>query len=227
MEHLVNIKRTLLTAHHLQQTSSLIPVPHLQWARTLDLERQLDHARQQGFHTLTLNLQMIKRQGWDAVTAGIPIIRKQAPELRFLITGVVGLKRMAELAEAFPNASFTNTAAHYPAQRYLRLRRAGTRLVKEPVEGHPDLILTENVRLFREFLAEQREDRLQASTAGTEPRPSLLPVATTLHREFGFEASAALDAEYLLVTDEAIRGELLSWFETGHMDRTFQGSFPT
>ena len=227
MEHLVNIKRSWLTVQRMQETSSLIPIPHLQWATTQDLERQLDYAQAQGFHTLTLNLQMIKRQGWETVASGIPIIQEQAPQLRLLITGVAGLKRLAELVEAFPNASFSNTTAHYLAQRYLRLRHDGTRLIKEPVEGHPDLILAENVRLFREFLAEQRGDRPQASPAGTQPRPSMSPVATTLQREFGFEASAALDVEDLLAIDEAILDALLDWLDTGQLDRDFQGSFPT
>lgn len=58
LEHLVNIKRTWLTVQRMQETSLLIPIPHLQWATPLDLERQLDYAQAQGFHTLTLNLQM-------------------------------------------------------------------------------------------------------------------------------------------------------------------------
>jgi hypothetical protein len=227
MEHLANIKRAWLTVQRIQETSSLIPIPHLQWATTQDLERQLDYAQAQGFHTLTLNLQMIKRQGWDTVAAGIPIILEKEPQLRLLITGVAGLKRMAELLEAFPGASFTNATAHYLAQRYLRLRRDGTRLIKEPVEGHPDLILAENVRLFREFLAEQRGDRPQASSARTHPRPSMSVVAAMLQREFGFEASAALDAEDLLATDEAILDALLDWLDRGQLDRDFRGSFLT
>jgi len=211
----------------MQETSHLIPIPHLQWATTRDLERQLDYAQALGVHTLTLNLQMIKRQGWDTVAAGIPILREKAPDLRLLITGVAGLKRLAKLAEAFPNASFTNTTAHYLAQRYLRLHRDGTRLIKEPVQGHPDLILAENVRLFRGFLAEHRGDRPQASPAGTQSRPARPAVAATLQREFGFEASVALDAEDLLTTDEAILDAFLNWLDTEQLDRGFQGSFPT
>ncbi len=226
MEHLVNIKRTWLTVQRMQETSSLIPIPHLQWATTLDLERQLDYAQAQGFHTLTLNLQMWKRQGWDTVAAGIPIIRERAPDLRLLITGVAGLKRLAELVEAFPNASFTNTTAHYLAQRYLRLRRDGTRLIKEPVEGHPDLILAENVRLFREFLAGQRGDSSQAAPGSTQPRPSMSPVAATLQREFGFEASAALDAEDLLAVDEAILDAFRSGWTRGSWTGTSRARSP-
>jgi hypothetical protein len=224
MEHLVNIKRTWLTVQRMQETSSLAPIPHLQWATTQDLARQLEYAQDQGFHTLTLNLQMWKRQGWEVVAAGIPIIREMAPDLRLLITGVAGLKRIAELAKAFPNASFSNTAAHYLAQRYLRLRCDGTRLIKEPVEGHPDLILAENVRLFREFIAEQRGEGSQASPAGTQP--STPAVAATLQRKFGFEARAALDVVDLLVTDEAILAAFLAWVDTGRLDRDFMGSFP-
>jgi hypothetical protein len=226
MEHLVNIKRTWLTVQRMQETSSLIPIPHLQWATTLDLERQLEYAQAQGFHTLTLNLQMWKSQGWGTVAAGIPVIRERAPDLRLLITGVTGLKRLAELAEAFPNASFSNTTAHYLAQRYLRLRHDGTRLIKEPVEGHPDLILAENVRLFGDFLAGQSGDRPQASLAGTQPRPSMPSVAATLQSEFGFEPDAALDVEDLLTLDEAILDAFHGWLDTGQLDRDFQGSFP-
>jgi hypothetical protein len=208
----------------MQETSSLIPIPHLQWATTQDLERQLEYAQAQGFHTLTLNLQMWKRQGWEMVAAGIPIIREMAPDLRLLITGVAGLQRIAELAEAFPNVSFSNTTAHYLAQRYLRLRRDGTRLIKEPVEGHPDLVLAENVRLFGDFLAGQRRDRPQASPVGT--RPSMSAAAATLQRDFGFEASAARDAADLLATDEAILDVFEVWLDTGQLDRGFRGSFP-
>lgn len=225
MEHLVNIKRTWLTVQRMQETSSLTPIPHLQWATPLDLERQLDYAQAQGFHTLTLNLQMWKRQGWEAVVVGIPIIRERAPNLRLLITGVAGLKRMAEVAEALPHASFTNTTAHYLAQRYVRLRRDGARLIKEPVDGHPDLILAENVQLYRKFLAEVRGDTPQDPPSKSWPRPSTPPIAATLQRGFGFDPRAALDAQSLLATDEATMAAFLAWVDTGQFDRDFQGSF--
>jgi hypothetical protein len=227
LEHLVNIKRTWLTVQRMQETNRLIPIPHLQWATRQDLECQLDYALEQGFHTLTLNLQMWKRQGWEAVAAGLPTIRERAPDLRLLITGVAGLKRMAELAEALPHASFTNTTAHYLAQRYLRLRRDGARLIKEPVEGQPDLILAENVQLYREFLAEGRGNTLQHSPCQPLPHPSTQAVATTLQSEFRFDAGAARDAEDLLAADEVILDAFQAWLETGQLDRGFRGSFAT
>jgi hypothetical protein len=192
-----------------------------------DLERQLRYAQQQGFHTLILNLQMIKRQGWSTVALGIPILQQQEPPIQLLFSGVAGLKRMAELAEAFPSASFTNTAAHYLAQRYVRLQRDGTRLIKEPVEGHPNLILAENVRLYGDFLAEVRGGPSHASPARPCAHPSALAVASLLQQEFGFDSRAARDAQDLLAVDEAILDGFLAWLESGQLDQGFQGSFPT
>ncbi len=226
LEHLVNIKRTWLTVKRMQETSGLIPIPHLQWGAHLDLERQLTYAQSQGFHTLTLNLQMFKRQGWDTVLDGIAAIREHAPELRFLIAGVAGLKRLAELADLLPNASFTNTTAHYLAQRYVHLQRDNTRLIKEPVDGHPDIILAENVQLYYEFLAEVRGGTPQEAPARSRPFTSTPPVAATLQRVFGFDPGTALDVESLLATDKAILAAFLAWVDTGQLDRDFQGSFP-
>lgn len=157
LEHLINLKRSWLTVQHMQQSRTLIAIPHLQWCQPLDMERQLAYARAQGLHTLALNLQMVKRCAWDPIEAGLQAIRRQSPELRLLFLGVVALKRMAHLTALFPTASFTNTAVHYLAGRHVQLVRAPghpTRLIKEPVDGHPDIILAENVRLYREFLAE-------------------------------------------------------------------------
>ena len=53
------------------------------------------------------------------------------------------------------------------------------------------------------------------------------PVSATLQRDFGFEASAALDAEDLLAADEAILNAFQAWLDTGQLNRDFQGSFPT
>jgi hypothetical protein len=222
LEHLVNIKRTWLTVRRMQESSSLIPIPHLQWGHPLDLERQIRYAREQGFHTLTVNLQLVKRQGWNVVAAGLPVIREQAPELRLLVTGVASLKRMAELARAFPTASFTNTTCHYLAQRGVRLRRDGTRLIKEPVTGHPDLILAESAALFREFLDDVRH---QPSVLPPRPSaPSSADLAAALQTQLGFEPIAARDAVELLAADKAVTNEFERWLRTGHLEREFRGS---
>jgi len=227
LEHLVNVKRTWLTVRRMQETSTLIPIPHLQWGHPLDLERQIRYAREQGFHTVTVNLQLVKRQGWDVVATGLPILQEQAPELRLLFTGVASLKRMAALAGAFPMSSFTNTTAHYLAQRGVRLRLAeghGTRLIKEPVAGHPDLILAENVALYREFLDEIRQGAAH-SRLQCQRRSTSFDLGAALQTQLGFDPRAAGDALNLLATDESILEAFQAWLRTGRLDGSFTGSF--
>ena len=214
----------------MQETSGLNPVPHLQWATIPDLERQLQYAKEQGVHTLVLNLQMIKRQGWDTVAAGLPVIREQAPGIRLLFAGVASLRRMVGLAALFPTASFTNTTAHYLAQRHVRLRRDGVRLIKEPVDGHPDLILTENVRLYRDFVAEARgnaaESPVSPPRGGNHLYAIQQEVAAALQSRFGYDPVQAATIAERLAVDEATLAACQRWLQTGSLDHDFQGSFP-
>jgi hypothetical protein len=231
LEHLISIKRTWLTVARMQQTSTLIAIPHLQWGTLWDLERQLDYARAQGFHTLTLNLQIAKRQAWQTIEPGLQLIREQAPELRLLFTGVVSLRRLASLAGMFPTASFTSVTPHYLAQRHVQYQRDGTRLIKQPVDGHVDLILAENVRLYQDFLAGLN------GHGPTQPR-LLLPseqalitacrdVTTLLQTRLSQSAVEAAATVHRLSADRAILEACRVWLQAGKLDRTFQGSFPT
>jgi len=228
LEHLVNLKRSWLTVRRVQDTSGLVPIPHLQWATILDLQRQLRYAREQGFHTLTLNLQMIKRQGWETVAAGLAVIREEAPDIHLLFAGVASLRRMGWLATLFPTASFTNITAHYLAQRHVRLRRDDIRLIKEPVDGHPDLILAENVRLYRDFIAET-----VGRASSPQPQANLgrlyvaqQEVAAAMQTRFGYNFDEAVTAAERLAIDEAILAACQHWLQTGSLDQGFRGSFP-
>lgn len=231
MEHLINIKRTWLSVQRIQETSSLIAVPHLQWATELDLARQLDFAQAQGFHSLTMNLQMAKRQGWEIIAKGLAHIQERAPNLGLLFTGVVSLKRMAALAHAFPDACFTNANAHYLAQRRILLDRDGTRVIKVPVEAHPDLILGLNMRFYRDFLAERTEGRAPVLEPilpeEGELRTAFLEVAGALQSRFGYSSERAIEIFDLLATDPEILDAFVAWLRTDEIDYEFQGSFPT
>lgn len=230
MEHLINIKRTWLTEARMQATSSLIPIPHLQWATILDLQHQLHYAQEQGFHTLTLNLQMTKRQGWDVVARGLPLIQAQLPEGHLLFSGVVGLKRLELLARTFPTASFTSTTPHYLAQRRVRLQRDGTRLIKEPVDGHPDLVLAENIHLYQDFLhgvtGPAQVERRQVPAREAALKRAFAEVTAALQGRFGFEPAAACDAFDLLAADAALLTAFRAWLRTGEVNRGFRGSEP-
>jgi len=178
---------------------------------------------------------MVKRQGWDVVALGLPIIRAHAPEMRFLFAGVVSLKRLLELARLFPESAFTNTSAHYLAQRHVRLQRVpdhDTRLIKEPVDGHPDLILAENVRLYQEVLASKNgsspQSRASAKPSATDSlHAALNEVVGALRKQFGFAPAAAYDAFHLLATDETVLAAFQTWLRSDELDRDFRGSFPT
>jgi hypothetical protein len=191
-------------------------------------------------NTLTLNLQMVKCQGWDAVAAGFPLIRAQVhrdalwagrttPELRFLFIGVASLKRMVQLAGMFSDAAFTNTTAHCPAQRHVYLQRDGTRLIKEPVDGRPDLILGENVSCYREFVAS-----MNGQGSGPQPPPAPADsfqatpdeVVAALGERFGFDPRATGGVFELLAVDETILAAFQAWLHTGGLDPSFRGSFP-
>jgi hypothetical protein len=247
LEHLINVKRAWLTVRRMQETSSLIPIPHLQWATMLDLERQLDYAQAQGFHTLTLNLQMIKRQGWDTVAEGVVLIRKRAPDLRFLFAGVASLKRMAELARFFPDRSrvaFTNANAHFLAEHYVRLRRSGagpveglledhpalTRLIKEPVAGHPDRILLDNVHLYQDFLAElYGPEPVRPRAESPDMRmhlDAMQEIRTALAARFGFPAAEAGDWADRLACNEEILYAFQDWLRGDQLVCDLDSSFP-
>ena len=231
LEHLINLKRTWLSVQRIQETSSLIAIPHLQWATGLDLERQLDLVQAKGFHTLILNLQMAKRQGWEPIARGLDRIQERMPDLHFLFTGVASLKRMGMLARAFPQTSFTNANAHFLAQRRILLDRDGTRVMKVPVDAHPDLILGMNVRFYRDFLAEQTEGRVPVP----EPlmpeergiREAFLQVTDALQGRFGYSVEGAAEAFDRLATDPEILESFLLWLRTDEVDDAFRGSFPS
>jgi hypothetical protein len=231
MEHLISIKRSWLTIAHMQQTSTLIPIPHLQWGQLWDLERQLDYVRAQGFHTLTLNVQIAKRQAWATIAEGLHYLQEHAPDLHLLFTGVVSLKRLADLVRMFPTASFTSSTPHFLAQRHVQYQRDGTRLIKQPVDGHVDLILAENVRLYRDFLVSLDGD---GSPTPRPPLPSeqaLLTayrdVAANLQARFGQSAVEATATALKLATDPAVLNACRAWLRSGELAPDFRGSFPT
>ncbi len=229
LEQLVNVKRTWLTVEAMQRTSSLIPIPHLQWATPHDLDRQLAFVQAQGFHTVTVNLQMARTRTWQTLIAGVPAIRDRAPELRFLFSGTAGLRRLARLAELFPGAAFTSATPHFLAQHYVRLQRDGLRLIKEPVEGHPDLILAENVRLMQTFVASTNGQGRTESTSQLEDdfQAFFREVTETLRARAGMPADEAAAAFDRLAADPAILAAATAWLRTGRLERNFRGDFGT
>jgi len=142
---------------------------------------------------------------------------------------MAGLRRLARLARLFPGAAFTSATPHFLAEHYVRLQRDGERLIKEPVEGHPDLILADNVRLMQEFLA-----GVNGHGRTEPPRPLeddfqafFRETTEALQAQAGIPAAKAAQAFDRLATDPAVLGAATEWLHTGRLDRDFRGAFPT
>jgi hypothetical protein len=68
--------------------------------------------------------------------------------------GVSSLKTMARLRQIFPWCCFCNSVCQYLAQRHVRLRREGMRLVRETVTGNPDVIMSHSIDVYKRFFQE-------------------------------------------------------------------------
>ena len=162
------------------------------------------------------------------MAGGVSMIREHAPALRFLFTGAAGLRRVARLAQLFPAAAFTSSTPHFLAQRYVRLRRDGQRLIKEPAEGHPDLILADNVRLMQEFVASlDGHGRAEPARSPDDGFRALFREMTgMLQARAGLPAAEAAEAFDRLAADPAILDAAAAWLRTGRLDRDFRGDYP-
>ena len=156
LEHLYNVKRTWLTISQLQrETPNLVPIPHLQWFREDELKRQISLLKEEGFHTITINLQTVREKWiWQRILRGLETVKDQYPEVRPIFTGVSSLKTMARLRQIFPWCCFCNSVCQYLAQRHIRLRREGMRLVRETVTGNPSVVMSHSIAVYKQFLQE-------------------------------------------------------------------------
>jgi hypothetical protein len=110
-----------------------LPIPHLQWFREDEPERQVRLLKERGFHTVIINLQTAREKWvWERILRGMEMVKRQYPEVRPIFTGVSSLKTMARLRQTFPQCCFCNSVCQYLAQRHVRLRREGMREEQTP-----------------------------------------------------------------------------------------------
>jgi len=91
---------------------------------------------------------------WKRVFQGMETVKRQYPEARPIFTGVSSLKTMARLRQIFPWCCFCNSVCQYLAQRHVRLRREGMRLVRETVTGNSSVIMSHRIAVYKQFLRE-------------------------------------------------------------------------
>jgi hypothetical protein len=154
-----------LTISQLQrETLNLVPIPHLQWFREGELKRQISLLKEGGFHTITINLQTARKKWeweWERILRGMETVKRMYPEVRPLFTGVSSLKTMARLRQIFPWCCFCNSVCQYLAQRHVRLRREGMRLVRETVTGNPSVVMSHSIKVYKRFLQELADQHVE------------------------------------------------------------------
>jgi hypothetical protein len=89
---------------------------------------------------------------WERILRGLETVKRMYPEVRPIFTGVSSLKTMARLRQIFPWCCFCNSVCQYLAQRHVRLRREGMRLVRETVTGNPSVIMSHSIDVYKRFL---------------------------------------------------------------------------
>ena len=152
-----------MTASQLQSESRyLTPIPHLQWFGEGELQRQVRLLKEGGFHTITINLQTVRKKWvWERILQGLETVKDQYPEVRPIFTGVSSLKTMARLRRIFPWCCFCNSVCQYLAQRHVRLSREGMRLVRETVTGNPDVVMSHSMDVYKRFLQELADQHVE------------------------------------------------------------------
>ena len=127
-----------------------------------ELKRQISLLKEGGFHTITINLQTMREKWiWERVFRGLETVKGQYPEVRPIFTGVSSLKTMARLRQIFPWCCFCNSVCQYLAQRHVRLRRQGMRLVRETVTGNPSVVMSHSIDVYKQFLQELADEHVE------------------------------------------------------------------
>ena len=88
-------------------------------------------------------------------------MKRQYLEVRPIFTGVSSLKTMARLRQTFPWCCFCNSVCQYLAQRHVRLRLEGMRLVRETVTGNPSVVMSHSISMYKQFLQELVDQRVE------------------------------------------------------------------
>jgi hypothetical protein len=154
LEHLVNMKRSLLTFERLQALG--IPaIPHVYWYNTLDLQRWADWLSRNDVDMISVNLQTARsEQVWTRLLAGIEWMAKHFPErMRYLIIGPSTYERMTAVRERVGPVTFCNKDAYILAFQRQRKTWNGDEFGKVPCDAEPAEIFRHNVDLVKRVVS--------------------------------------------------------------------------
>lgn len=149
LEHLVNLKRSLLTFEGLQ-AAGVPAIPHVYWYSTLDLRRWADWLCQNPVEMVAINLQTAKAQTtWLRLLQGVEWIADNFPEhLQYLIIGPCTWSRMRAVQRLLPRATFSNKDAYLLATKRRRKIWDGQEFRSAHEDTDPSVLLRQNAALM-------------------------------------------------------------------------------
>ena len=149
MEHLVNLKRSLLTFERLQSLGVPV-VPHVYWYNRVDLRRWADWLCANPVPAIALNLQTGRSQSvWKRLLDGLQWIGERFPkDLQYLVIGPSTYERMSSVLFHLRRVTFCNKDAYVMACKRQIKTWHGTEFgAVQCNEGPPD-IFRHNAGLF-------------------------------------------------------------------------------
>jgi len=152
-EHLINVKRNLLTFQEMQSVG-LPAIPNIYWYGQKDLSRWAKWLNDRPLVKLVaINLQTLRtKKEWTKTLSDLGYfsgILKN--DIQFLITGPSSKERIEEIKEIFPNVSFTNKYCSMMAGSGMRLTNSSNRLLHFYSKSSRGYVFRKNISVFKKI----------------------------------------------------------------------------
>lgn len=149
LEHLVSLKRSLLTFERLQ-AAGVPAIPHVYWYSTPDLRRWAAWLSQNPVEMVAINLQTAKPETtWLRLLRGVEWIADNFPgRLRYLIIGPCTWSRMRAIQQLLPRVTFSNKDAYVLATKRRRKTWDGQEFRLAHEDTDPSVLLRQNAALI-------------------------------------------------------------------------------
>jgi hypothetical protein len=149
LEHLLNLKRSLLTFERLQDLG--VPViPHVYWYNEPDLHRWADWLSGNQVRMIATNLQTARKySAWKRLLAGIEWMGENFPEhLEYLVIGPSSADRINAIRSYLPRVTFCNKDAYMLAVKRRCKIWNGSEFEEAPSDREPAVLFHHNVALI-------------------------------------------------------------------------------
>jgi len=152
-EHLINVKRNLLTFQEMQKVG-LPAIPNVYWYGQKDLFRWATWLNSNPLVKLAaINLQTLRtKKEWSKTISDLKyfsgILKNN---IQFLITGPSSMERINQIKEIFPSVSFTNKYCSMMAASGMRLTTNSSGLLHFYSKSSRKYVFRKNISLFKKM----------------------------------------------------------------------------